>query len=624
MTTFVNDNGEELQYTGEDVLISKRSATFKNFTIQGDFSVNFNVKNNSHNRKVLGYHGYNQVGNPAYSNNTFKLFRNGNEIERGLLVIQEDNGKELSLFFISGNSNWFSAFNFNCRDIRNTSLNVEANWTSVHNSWGVNSVGTITGSPRDYGIVFPLYDIMYKGQKFDNYFFDSIIKSGLGDSAAIAVEIFPALFVHTLVNELSKVADIKISGNLLEERFYKNLIITPESATLIDPDTEEEISTLGLYTTSAAPYLKIGALAPDMTAVEFIKWLCITFGCAPTYDSYTKTLSLNIIDKFKQEDAEDWSPYLKSYKIEYDLTQNNYIRVEEGETEEYNATRTLKYGELNIQSDKDDNSNNEIYSSPFKPVVDYIGPSPTGSGTYDFKWATPFIPYFELEDDEEISYTSVSLGTNNTSTFNGTGFPFDTLSDYIVFRVEDDNGTYTGYHTTYSTVPADATTITSKCPFNATSTGKIYTQTISKGTPGARILNYIPRILANQVSLKSNIEKGRPGSLNSFGTIATAYFHKAFTGYPALDNGHRLGLSYGQIDGRNDTPLETRYLKNISEAVKKPTLVGYFLLPEAKFKSFNFNKFVYLNTGEINGYFLVESIVNYKDGKTLTEVRMYG
>lgn len=625
MTSFVNDDGLELQYSGEDVLISKRSATFKNFTIQGDFSVNFTVKNNSYNRKVLGYHGYNQVGNPAYSQNTFKLVRNGNELEKGLLVIQEDDGKELSLFFISGNSNWFNLFNFNCRDIRNHSLSLQANLSSVVATWGMNTSGTITGPPTDYGIVFPLYDVMYKGQKFDQYFLDSFLKSGIGNSEPIAVEIFPALFVHTLVNELSKIAGVKISGDLLDEKAYRNLIITPESATLIDPETEKEIDTIGLYTTSAADYIKVGALAPDMIASDFIKWLCISFGCAPTYDSYSKTLSLNVIDKFKKESAEDWSEYFKSYKIEYDLYQNNYIRVEEGEgTEAYNSDRETKYGDANIQSDKEDNSSNEIYQSPFKPVVDYVGPAPTGSATYDFKWATPFIPYFELEDEEEYEYTSVTIGTNGSTTFNGSGFPFDTTSDFIAFRVQDDGGYYTGYHTTYSTVAAGATTITSKCNFIGDSSGKLYTQTIRKGTPGARLLNYIPRIGANQVSRKSSILVGDPGTSAGFTQIATAYYHKTFTGYPALDNGYRTGLAYGQIEGYNDIPLETRYLKNISEAVKKPTFVGYFVLPEAKYKSFNFDKFVYLNTGEINGYFLVESIVNYKDAKTLVEVRMYG
>jgi hypothetical protein len=45
------------------------------------------------------------------------------------------------------------------------------------------------------------------------------------------------------------------------------------------------------------------------------------------------------------------------------------------------------------------------------------------------------------------------------------------------------------------------------------------------------------------------------------------------------------------------------------------------LLPEAVFSAFNF-QFIYLNTGRLNGYYFVESIVNYKDSSTLCEVNL--
>ena len=45
MIVFKNDIGELV--VDQDVLFTKQVATFKNFTIKGDVSVNFNVKNNS-------------------------------------------------------------------------------------------------------------------------------------------------------------------------------------------------------------------------------------------------------------------------------------------------------------------------------------------------------------------------------------------------------------------------------------------------------------------------------------------------------------------------------------------------------------------------------------------------
>jgi len=65
------------------------------------------------------------------------------------------------------------------------------------------------------------------------------------------------------------------------------------------------------------------------------------------------------------------------------------------------------------------------------------------------------------------------------------------------------------------------------------------------------------------------------------------------------------------------------YLKNVSKAVKNATIRTKMRLPQSVFQSFEFDRFIYLNTGCINGYFLVESILNYNDGNSLVEVNLY-
>jgi len=632
MTSFLNDSNQEL-VIDQDVLFTKQVATFKNFKIKGDVTVSFSVPNNSNTRSILGYYGYNQIDSPIFTENYFTLVRNGNAVSKGKLVIEQDNGEELSLFFISGNGNWFNFFQFNCKEVRNTDLQVLNNFTAIETSWGVSS-GSIVSAPRDYGIVFPLIDIIFKGQRNSFKAFGKSYNTLIGESATPedATDIYPALYVHTLISEISKIAGVKISGTLLDDVFFKTLIITPDSPDLVNPETNVGINYSKM---DGLSYVTIEMIAPNMKAIDFIKWACISFGCVPVYDIYSMTLELNIIDKFKKEDAEDWTDYLKSFTIYNDVNQNNYIRVKEPpekdfdpyfETEKnenslynniytYNKNNELKYGELNIETDKEDGSETTVYTSPFAPVQDFIF-------TEGWDIAVPYIPLFVLEDDEEYTFASVvsngdGMGGSN-AVFVGTGYPFNGFEREFIVRVEDFSilNNYSGYQIVKTT---SSTSIEVYTDYDGTIDGVFYTQKISNGSPGNRILSYVKRINANQFTNHTPF----PRTTGNYGTVATAYHFKEYTPYSFL-NGLKQGLSYGNIPDKIDITLQERYLKSISEGIKRPRLRANMLLPESVFQKFNFDKFVYLNTGKINGYFLVESIVNYKDGRTLVEVNLYG
>lgn len=633
MTSFINDNGEEI-IVSEDVTLTKQVATFKGFKIKGDFSINFSIANTSDNRNALGYYGLNQINNPAFSRLTFNLVRGGNVVTRGYIVIDRDNGPELECYFISGNANWFRAFEFNCKDIRNDSLTVLNNFTAIETSWGL-SAGSIVSDPRDYGIVFPLIDVIFKGQRntfktFGRSFND--ISNITSSTPQDACDIFPALYVHTLLSEIAKISGVKIEGTLLTDAFFKSLIITPESPDLVEPTTRISIDYAILDGNSS---ITVGMLAPNMQAIDFIKWCCISFGCIPVFDSYSNKLELNIIDKFQKEEADDWTEYLKEFNILYgSVTQNNYIKVKEpsesdfpywGQTDlndksndsiySYNSIRYLvKYGELNIESDKDDESKTDVYTSPFAPAQDCIW----GEGA---DIAVPYIPYYLLEDQDQVTYSSIvsngdGLGGSNAvlSTVSGVTF-VGGEKDFIV-RTETAFGhNINGYHTVKLTTVSPSFELWAD--YSATGTGSVWIQKITKNNPGARILSYIPRISASGFTNKSSFKR----STGTYSTLATAYYFKETTGY-SLDN-YKKGLSYGTIEGKSDFSLSEMYLKNVSKALKNPTIRTKMRLPESVFQSFNFDKFIYLDTGFINGYFLVESILNYKDGNSLVEVNLY-
>lgn len=589
MTSFINDRGE-IQIKNE-VLITKQVASFKNFKIKGDITVSFSVPNTSENREVLGYYSPNQLESPVFSSTPFNMVQNGNLLMRGLMVIEEDNGDELLLYFISGNSNWFKDLEFSLRDLRNT------NYATI---WSLTSLQSKVGSTD--GIVFPIIDWLYKGQKVDNYITDGI-NPGFGPDIDFQVyEYFPCVYVKSVLESISNFSGIKIDGTIYKDKFFNSLIITPASPDIYDPVTQNLLVPGDLVT--------IEAICPDMKAIDLIKWICVTFSVIPVFDTFSNTLTLDLLDK-KPLEGDDWSDYLQEYQVRFDQVQNNYVRLDSADTvfDSYNETRDVKFGEVNINTEKNDGQSKVLYTSPFPACFDSVSDTQ--------KLAVPYIPMYELDDEEEYVFLSVgSRALIGTAEFNGFGFPFDTNSDRFVIRIEGDN--YNGYHKAFRYL----TDLTNKklntyTLYNGNTSGTVFTQSVSKGSPGSRILSFIPSIASTDYN-SQNFRIGTPDSYNTLSTSATAYYYKPW--YPLYQNLNRFrqGLAYGSISNYNDYSIESMYFNYLRGIITSPTIRVKFLLPEAVFAAFNF-QFIYLNTGKLNGYYFVETIRNYKDSSTLCE-----
>lgn len=614
MISFINDDGGQIQLE-EDLLITKQVASFKSFKIKGDISVSFNVENNSVNRKTLGYYGFAQINSPVFSSTPFNLVKNGNILMRGLMVIEEDTGDTLSLYFISGNSDWFKALAFNCREIRTDRFKADWNRTSISASLN-----------KTEGIVFPLVDWFYRGEKADRYL-NLGTSSGFADSLNDIFPVcdsFPCLFIHTLLGEIANHAGIKIEGDIFDDRFFKTLILTPDSCDVVDPETGSIIN----YTPNFTGEVKVQAVAPNMTALDVIKWVCVSFSIVPVFDTFSQTLTLDLLDKKKLEDARDWSAFVQDYNIKYDQTQHKYIRINQPNDatfDEYNAVNEVRFGEIDIQSDKLDGQMEDVYTSPFGPSYEY-----TESGRFEL--SLPYIPMYTFSDDQEYIYSSVAVaGTISTDTYitvNGTGFPFNGSANAGTYflRFEDDNNYYDGYIRmwTYLATFPSSTSFTAYGPQNispTTSTGKFYTQSISKNNPGNRVLSFIKSVPLSSIGNYSTFVEGTPvlATSSTITNVSTAYYHKPFT-YSSL-NAYRQGLAYGPISGYTDYSLSDNYFRFLKGMVTGPTIRTNMLIPEKDFIDFNF-EFIYLNTGRLNGYFFVDSIVNYKDATTPVEVNL--
>lgn len=600
MTEFVNDNGDYLEYGGDDITFTKQVASFRNFKIKGDFTVSFKLSNNSENRKALGYSNIQQVGNHAFAPNPFKLIRNGNFDKKGFIIIEDDQGPggDIGCYFVSGNANWFKAFDFPMNQISNSALQIQWNITAI--------VGTLG---KTYGIIFPLIDWIYYRNKFDKYWATGPLR-GVGDPNNTGIpDMFPCLYIHTLVQELAKIANIRIGGDLLNNQEYKTLIMTPEGPELLDPDGNI-ISGLNAQNTTGGPFIPISAIpSADTQAIELIKWLCFSFGCVATFDEFSQTLSLNILDKVKKEDAEDWSEYFQGYETRYsDFFEHNRVKVKRAPEEEisvtYNKGNLIPYGETDIRTKKKDASETTLYTSPFPPVRDDIG-------TGRLRWATPFVQFGKLKDDKMVPYTSVTNAAPNAQFQGNFAISPDVGGLSAIVRVEDDAGVYTGYHVTSNVNAISNLTVDSRCDFISNSTGKIFFQKLTKQTTGNRILICIPSIPVSNIMSIPGIRFFLFSGTDQT-SVPTAYFSKPKGPYGNLNN-YKKSLTYGEINNSlyNDISLTESYWNKIRAFLLNPPLDGYFILPEAKFAAYTFNKFVFIRHKDLTGYFYIEAIENY-------------
>jgi hypothetical protein len=624
MISFISDNGKQIK-VDEEILITRQVANFKNFTIKGDYSISFNVENNSENRDALGYFGLNQLDSPIFSETAFNLVKDGNILMRGLMVIEEDDGENLSLYFVSGNSNWFAKFDFNCRDIRTDRWSVQ--WWIDSNSV-YNCIKDSVNKTQ--GIVFPYIDWAFKGQKADRYILQYYPK--YDDASFECYDYFPCVYLHTLLDELAIHSGVKIAGNLLDDKFFKTLILTPDSPDIYDPETRTLLKPQ--YVLNTFSEVKIQAVAPNIKAVDLIKWIVVSFGVVPTYDSFSNTLTLDLIDK-RQLTGLDWSSYVKNHNIKYDQVQNNLFTITQKDEvfNDYNEVNDIQFGETNIESSKLDGQTKELYQSIFPTCYDWT--SATG------RQKMVYVPLYKVEDDKSFLYTDINnftdTGYDDTLEIVGTDFPFLSISYSTPIRIVDNDGIYTGYHrliqTPSFTNGSTAAQITGQVSAGAgTYPGTFFTQKVTKNQAGTRVLSYIPSIDfkdfttfvdfndvgKKKVPIKTALDDDTEFELQ---TLPIAYYYKPYNQYYNKINSYRQGLTYGQVSGYNDFSLSDIYLNSVKKMIVSPTIRVNMLIPEIDFLNFNF-EFVYINNGKINGLFFVDSIVNYKDSTTLVEVNL--
>lgn len=157
---------------------------------------------------------------------------------------------------------------------------------------------------------------------------------------------------------------------------------------------------------------------PNWTQMEFVSNILRLFNVLPSYNTTTKTLTLDLFNNIKNKpyvdisneiviDAIDFSEFVSSY------AKNNYFKYQESDEEDlrkYNISNFISYGSGNLTVDNDYIENSaDIVESDFTSPITYL------NGVFDMSMER--INFVELEDFDERSITSVT-DSSGTPRFN--------------------------------------------------------------------------------------------------------------------------------------------------------------------------------------------------------------
>lgn len=630
MTSFFDDRNQELQYKGDDFATTKQVLSVRDFTLKGDYSVNFRVKSTSFNRAFVNFYGQKQY-NPNVNETNVSLVQDGNKISRGKLYVMGDDGNELELIYISGNSNWFKKLDFNCREIRTSKWNVQWNTYEIDNV-----------KNRTYGIIFPFIDFCFHGERaydqrdIGGWYKTSISKQeeGFYSDDSFFTDLYPCAYLHTIVQELGRHAQIKINDNdLRSDAYYFQIILTPPDANFTDPRTGTKLRTFTRATYSlfqqkdAGPVIRLEAICPNIKASELIKYVLFVTGSWCYFDDNNSEL---VIKKFKNIDyanVSDWSAYVQSYNIETkDLVQYNYFKNKSANLDEditsYNDNNTNQWGDYTLETDKNNETNKTVYTSPFIAVKDR-------TSTTKMKWASPYVPFVTFEkSDIIITYTSVSVSAGVGLDFN-LAAPIDLPVDgiyyvdsglnYTYVYIEDDNGLYNGYFVC-NNPSSDPTPsqIRIRTIFLGTSTGKIYflKHKFNSNCQAALLRTTNAAVNISSVSVQPSVTVYRTdlATTTTLTTLPHAYYFKPRYGYSALDD-IKVGLSIGAVNDSDykDAPISEVSLGHMDTIISNPTIQVNLKLPISEFNKVERLPVVRIETNDLSGFFYVNKIEGYTD-----------
>jgi hypothetical protein len=184
-------------------------------TRQGGFSNNFTIPLTNKNKLILGFpDDINTASRNAYEKIDATLYDNAVPVAFGYLRYQVVDALNLQASFFSDNSNWFNLL----KDKLLTDLDL----SDLNHQWAATAMKTAIDADKTSGYTYPLIDY---GE------FSAIAHAG-GIIEVDEVDMFPATFVSTLLQQVYFDIGWKADGDVLDSAIYKRMIIPFSAANM--------------------------------------------------------------------------------------------------------------------------------------------------------------------------------------------------------------------------------------------------------------------------------------------------------------------------------------------------------------------------------------------------------
>ena len=195
-------NNEYLDFN-QSIQQDRKAKLFEDIDkIEGDVSFEFELYLSSNNIRILNFPIPDSSSKTVYRAVAADLLNDeGQLVSSGFIKIERKINLTLFCSFFGGNSNWFSALSGNMTDLRLTQFDTDQTVANIVSSW------TATD-----GIVWPVIDT------------GALSTRGFRN---LKVEDFtPGFYLKTLMFQIFQQSGLKLSGELLDDWRYNNIIVS--------------------------------------------------------------------------------------------------------------------------------------------------------------------------------------------------------------------------------------------------------------------------------------------------------------------------------------------------------------------------------------------------------------
>jgi hypothetical protein len=370
------------------------------------------------------------------------------------------------------------------------------------------------------------------------------------------------------------------------------------------------------------------SIVPAWTQGEYVSNVFKIFNVLPHYNSFTKTLTLNVFDKLRDKEAIDLSPFIAQTEIDYiDFISNygkrnllSYQQVDFDELRDYNIQNFFPYGSGVVTADngflKDEETLIESdFSNPqsyFNPVFDMsmerlnLITLETGENT-DLTAVNDSSGVAQFVIEKDLFQVGDLVRIESTNTFYN--------KDWVVDDVTPESapGAGDGYITFYGgpglaklAYDTDATGTVTKLNHKYNESDDVY------------LLVQIPFYLVTKFSIFSTIK------LESFDRteMSLAYFNLLQQG-KTINTDYKQSLSFGEIDHPlfyQRTIVET-YWQLVQRIFNDPVkLLNQAYIPNKLFIAIDFLRPFKVNTAETFNLYYMNRISGYEGNNCQVEL----